>query len=78
MQKKNGVLVAGEYTLGEKIGNGSFGQIHSGKSIKTGKEVAIKLVIPAITFRSLKASRLPTFYMKLKFSKICKEEVKTV
>ena len=35
--------VFGKYRLGRKIGNGSFGDIYLGTTIKTGEEVALKL-----------------------------------
>lgn len=36
--------VAGRYKLTKKIGHGAFGDIFQGVNIKTGEEVAIKLV----------------------------------
>ena len=37
-------ILDGKYLLYNKIGEGSFGQVVSAKSIVTGKNVAIKLV----------------------------------
>jgi serine/threonine protein kinase len=36
--------VAGKYKLTKKIGSGAFGDIFQGLNIKTGEDVAIKLV----------------------------------
>lgn len=38
-----GIRIAGKYSLGGKIGFGSFGEIHLGTNIQSGEEVAIKL-----------------------------------
>jgi serine/threonine protein kinase len=37
----------GRYLMVRKLGHGSFGDIFVGKNIKSGEEVAIKLVIPS-------------------------------
>lgn len=36
-------IVGGKFTLGRKIGSGSFGELYLGVNIQTGEEVAIKL-----------------------------------
>ena len=36
-------LVRDKYSLGQKIGSGSFGEIYLGVNIQTNEEVAIKL-----------------------------------
>eukprot|EP00792_Barthelona_sp_PAP020_P005613 TRINITY_DN2728_c0_g2_i1.p1 TRINITY_DN2728_c0_g2~~TRINITY_DN2728_c0_g2_i1.p1 ORF type:complete len:421 (+),score=114.22 TRINITY_DN2728_c0_g2_i1:50-1312(+) len=38
-------LISGRYRVGRKLGAGSFGEIHSGYDLETGKEVAIKFEI---------------------------------
>ena len=40
--------VGGKFRFTKKLGNGAFGDIFSGVNIKTGEEVAIKLVISII------------------------------
>lgn len=40
------IRVAGKYKLTKKIGHGAFGDIYLGVNIKTGEDVAIKLVRP--------------------------------
>ncbi len=40
--------VGGKYKLTKKLGNGAFGDIFMGVNIKTGEEVAIKLVSKTI------------------------------
>jgi serine/threonine protein kinase len=36
-------MIAGKYIVGDKIGNGSFGEIYRGTNVRTGEEVAIKM-----------------------------------
>lgn len=38
-----GIRIAGKYSLGGKIGFGSFGEIYLGTNVQSGEEVAIKL-----------------------------------
>lgn len=37
------IIINGSWKLGKRIGKGSFGAVHMGKNIRTGKSVAIKL-----------------------------------
>ena len=37
------IRVGGKYKIIHKLGKGSFGEIFSGKNIKNGEEIAIKL-----------------------------------
>ena len=39
------IIIANQYRFGNKIGCGAFGEIYSGKSIKTDDDIAIKLVL---------------------------------
>ena len=41
--KSKDLRVGGRFSLGRKIGSGSFGDIYLGKELQTGEEVAIKL-----------------------------------
>jgi serine/threonine protein kinase len=51
----------GRYLMVRKLGHGSFGDIFVGKNIKSGEEVAIKLVRDtAGNFIGIKMDRFPT------------------
>ena len=53
----------GRYLMVRKLGHGSFGDIFVGKNIKSGEEVAIKLVIPSSDFYNfigIEMDRIPT------------------
>lgn len=43
MDEKINILFGGRYRPGQRIGSGSFGQIHVGEDLRTGEEVAIKI-----------------------------------
>ncbi len=50
MQKQRAsILIGHSYQMGERIGSGSFGQIYAGVDLRSGEEVAIKLVLPSIS-----------------------------
>lgn len=56
----SGVVVAGIWAVGRRIGNGSFGEIYAGTHLETGKEVAIKFVSYSIAcFHYLLHDSLP-------------------
>lgn len=38
------IRVGGKYSLSKKLGEGAFGEVFLGTNIKTGENVAIKLV----------------------------------
>ena len=46
--------VGGKYRLAKRIGSGAFGDIYSGINIKSGEEVAIKLVSHIETYMKFK------------------------
>lgn len=41
--RRTGLVVAGKYKIGRKLGSGSFGDIYHGTHITSGEEVAVKL-----------------------------------
>jgi serine/threonine protein kinase len=50
----------GRYLMVRKLGHGSFGDIFVGKNIKSGEEVAIKLVrLSADNFIGIEMDRIP-------------------
>jgi len=46
------IRVGGKYSLSKKLGEGAFGEVFLGTNIKTGENVAIKLV----SFRIMKGA----------------------
>ena len=50
-----GGIIASKYKVGQKIGSGSFGQIHLGTNTHTNEEVAIK-------FESIRTRHPQLFY----------------
>jgi hypothetical protein len=45
------IRVAGKYRLTKKLGHGAFGDIYQGVNLKSGENVAIKLVSRRISCR---------------------------
>jgi 5'-AMP-activated protein kinase catalytic alpha subunit len=47
------VTIVGDYSVGETLGQGSFGKVKLGTHLKTGQQVALKLIA--------KSARPPSF-----------------
>ena len=53
------IRVGGKYKIISKLGEGSFGEIFQGKNIKTGEDVAVKLVIYSLIIQEKNDVQFP-------------------